>query len=437
MKHRFYCLFFLFCSTAGYAQQSISVGDIVSVALQKNYDVLIQQNTTASALTNKKYSSGVFLPRINGVGSYVKNNNDSRTINASDVERVINNVKSTNLNGSIQGIWTLFDGTRMFATRKRISTTAEQSELDVKASMNNTVATVMNNYYNIVRQKQQLKAIHEQMSVGEERVKLAEKKLQVGTGSKPELLQAKVDLNALRTATLLQEALITQLKDQLNGLAGMELPDGFDTADSIEINANLTLEEIVNDIESTNQTLLSAKKGMEVASAALNESRGSRYPTINLTSNYNFTKTETSVATSNVALLYNRNKGLNYGVSVSLPILNGFATSNLVSQARINVERQKLIYEQQKMIATVNARNAFSSYDNARKTLAIEEENILLAKENVSIVLETFRRGVATFIELRTAQQSLTDAYNRLIAARYNAKVAETELLRLKGALLK
>jgi outer membrane protein TolC len=59
-----------------------------------------------------------------------------------------------------------------------------------------------------------------------------------------------------------------------------------------------------------------------------------------------------------------------------------------------------------------------------------------LAKENVFIALESFKRGVNTFIELRTAQQSLAEAYSRLITARYNAKLAETELLRLNGSLL-
>jgi outer membrane protein TolC len=85
----------------------------------------------------------------------------------------------------------------------------------------------------------------------------------------------------------------------------------------------------------------------------------------------------------------------------------------------------------------VGVRNAYLNYDNARKILQIEEETILLAKENVFIALESFRRGVTTFIELRTAQQSLADAYTRLISARYLAKLAETELLRLKGALLR
>ena len=55
----------------------------------------------------------------------------------------------------------------------------------------------------------------------------------------------------------------------------------------------------------------------------------------------------------------------------------------------------------------VGVKNAYVNYDNAKKVLLIEEENILLAKENLNITLETFKRGATTFIELRTAQQSL------------------------------
>jgi outer membrane protein TolC len=77
------------------------------------------------------------------------------------------------------------------------------------------------------------------------------------------------------------------------------------------------------------------------------------------------------------------------------------------------------------------------NYDNAKKILLVEEENIFFAKENVSIALETFKRGATTYVELRTAQQSLAEAYTRLINGRYLAKVAEIELLRLNGSLLK
>ena len=81
--------------------------------------------------------------------------------------------------------------------------------------------------------------------------------------------------------------------------------------------------------------------------------------------------------------------------------------------------------------------NAFKDYEQQKKALALEEENILLARENVNIVLQVYKLNSTTLIQLKEAQLSLQQAYNRLIAARYNAKLAETELMRLKGDLVK
>ena len=85
----------------------------------------------------------------------------------------------------------------------------------------------------------------------------------------------------------------------------------------------------------------------------------------------------------------------------------------------------------------VGVSNAFKSYEYQKKALILEEENIQLAKENVTIALERFRQGVSTNLELREAQISLQDAYNRLIAARYNTKLAEIDLMRLRGDIIK
>jgi outer membrane protein TolC len=134
-------------------------------------------------------------------------------------------------------------------------------------------------------------------------------------------------------------------------------------------------------------------------------------------------------------LLFRQN-GYNYGFSVTLPIFNGLNARRQSQQARIEIDRQTLFYNQLKTDVNVGLKNAYVNYDNAKKILLIEEETIELARENIFIALESFKRGVTTFIELRTAQQSLAEAYSRLISARYNAKLAETELLRLSGSLL-
>lgn len=438
MKLRFFVVLLgILCCGRLAAQELITLEQVIALAMKENYDVQLMQNLALSAKTDDKFSVGLLLPQINANAATSWNSNHQEFNFEDETRNTSGDAKSNNTNASLQSVWTLFDGTRMFATRERLDQIAVQGELNVKNQMINSIAAVIMNYYNIVRQKQQLKAIQELMSVNEERVKLADRKLEVGIGAKPELLQAKVDLNAQRTLAIQQETLIAQLKDQMNGLVGLKLPSTYEVADTIIINLNITEPEISQDIENKNYQLQAAEKNMDIAGLVLHESRATRSPVINFNAAYNYTKTNNTKLINPFSSLESQVDGINYGFSVSLPILNGFNITRNIQQARINVRRQELSYNQQKQAVDVGVRNAFVNYDNTKKILVVEEENITLARENVFIALESFKRGIATFIELRTAQQSLSDAYNRLIEARYNAKVAETELLRLNGSLLR
>jgi outer membrane protein TolC len=419
------------------AQEAVvTLEEVITLALEQNLDVRLATNLSQSAETDDKYSIGAFFPVItaNGARTWNVNNQKQTLSNNTEVER--NGVRTNNLTGSLQGTWLVFDGTRMFATRERLQQLAEQGLINVKDQMVNTISNVVLNYENVVRQKQQLAAIRELVVLGEERVRLADRRLAVGTGAKPELLQAKVDLNAQRTAVLQQETLIAQLKDQLNGMVNYKLPATFEVADTIIIDLNITQEQITSETETSNYTLQSFKKNIDIAGLALRERKGERYPFVNLVGSYNFSRQENAVVINTFTPLFNRNSGFSYGLNFSLPIINGFINRRNIQQARINVDRSRLLYDQTKINIDVGVKNAYVAYDNAKKVLLIEEENIGLAKENIYIALESFKRSANTFIEVRTAQQSLADAYNRLINARYLAKVAETELLRLSGQLL-
>lgn len=434
-------LLFFFSIAFSFAQPTITIEEVAQLAVQKNYDIQVARTTAATQFTDRRFIYGAFLPTINFTGSHIQNKNNSLTsyfpsANKSDVN--IYNVGSFNDNASLQLAWTIFDGTKMFATRRRLIQLAEWGDINIKNQIVNSLAATMTNFYNIVRQQEQLKAINEVMAVSLERVKLAERKLEVGTGAKPELLQAKVDLNAQRTLAVQQEILIQQIKDQMNGQLGFALPAKFEIADTIPINLTLRLEEIISGIENSNQTVLAAKKNLEVSTTAIRETQAGRLPIIQLVGAYNYGHTSFQGLTNPFnPTMQNKSYGYNYGITVSVPILNNKNVSRLVAQAYVTQSRMQAVYDQQRTLATVGTLNAFTSYENSKRILQIQEENILVAKENVAIALEGFKRGVTTFIELRTAQQSLSDAYNQLIAARFSTKASEIELMRLSGALLR
>jgi outer membrane protein TolC len=420
-----------------FAQKILTAEEAIATTLKNNYDIELLRNDSASYALDNSYAKAAFLPRLNATTGLVFNNNDQKQRFSDGSTKARNGIRSNNLSGAVQLNWTLFDGYKMFATKDKLGEFVKLGELNIKNQMVTSVAAVLINYYNIVHQKQQLKAVNELMSINEERVKLADKKLSVGLGAKPELLQAKVDLNAQKAARLKVQTLIGQLKEQLNQLMNVVTNSSYEVADSIPINNTILLTDIMNGVETSNPSLLLTKKNIDITNLTLKERKAERYPVVSFNSAYNYSKTDNKAVVNPFTPLYNRNNGFNYGLGVTIPILNGYNTKRLIQQTQLDIDYLKLSYQNQKSKIDLGISNAFKDYELQKQALELEEENILLAKENVLIAVERFRLGISTYIELRETQKSLEDGYFRLLSARYNTKLAEIELMRLKGDLVK
>ena len=431
---------FLFFSILFYfpakGQEVLTLEEAIATALNNNYDIQLARNDSMVAALDYSYRDAIFLPRLNATGSNVWNRNKQNQEFSTGTKRE-GKVRTTSLVGSVNLNWTLFDEFKMFATRDKAAELIKLGELGIKNQVINTVAEVINTYYNIVRQKQQLRAIEEQMSISQTRVTLAERRLDIGVGTKPDVLQSKVDLNAQKASQLEQQTLIIQLKDQLNQVMNVRNPAGYDVYDTIPLNMALNIGDLQAGIDRTNPLLQISRKNIDIAGLTLKERKAERFPTVSFNSAYNFSRTNNDVALNPALPVFNQNKGPNFGFTATVPILNNFNQSRLIKQALLDIQYQELIYQNQRSELDLAVLNAFSEYEQQKKALVLEEENILLAKENVSIALEVYRLGASTIIQLREAQKSLEDAYNRLISARYNTKLAETELLRLKGDLVR
>ncbi len=415
----------------------LTLEEAIATALQNNYDIQISKNDSMVAALDYSFRNAAFFPTINGNLGTTWNSNNQRQTLADGSKREQKNIRSHNSAASMALNWTLFDGLKMFATRDKAAEYIQLGSLGIKNQVVNSIANVIITYYNIVRQKQQLKAVEEQITLNEERVRLSQYKLDIGTGIKPDLLQSKVDLNEQRALQLEQLTLIDQLKEQLNQVMNVTAGTTFAVSDSIPLNTGIGLGEIQADIEKNNPLLLIAQKNIDIAGFTLKERKAERFPVLSFNSAYNFSRTDNKKVINPFSPLFNQFNGLNYGLTASVPIFNRFNTKRLIQQAQLDIQYQQLVYENQRSLINFDVINAFKTYELQKKALALQDENILLARENVDIVFQTYKLGAATLVQLREAQNSLETANNRLIAARYATKLAETELLRLKGDLVR
>lgn len=439
--------FFICVGTVSFAQQNnfrqapssklLTLEEAINKALADNYGIQLAKNDSALQAIEYNYRNANLLPRLNGSTGLVLNNNDQYQKFNDGTIRERNGILSNNLSSSVSLNWTLFNGLKLYTSREKALSIQQLGSLELRNSVINTLALVINTYYGVVQQKQQLKAIEEQLQINQERVKLADYKLSIGVGTKTDLLQSKVDLNAQKAAQLEQEIAIKSLKEQLNALLNNPAGYNFEVTDSIPFGERVTLSSINENWIAQNPSLMVAKKNIQVASLTLKERKADRWPTVQFNSTYNFNRLDNKAVVNPFQPLFSRNQGFNYGFSASIPLFNNFTVKKNIDQASLALKTQELVYSNQKLQVNLALIQAFNEYEAQQKALELEEENIVLAKENVKIVLEVYRLNSTTLIQLKEAQKSLQDAYTRLIRARYQTKTAETELLRIKGELLK
>ncbi len=405
------------------------------MALESNYGLKIAENNEEIGKQAYDASLSGFLPKIDASGTTVNTKSDIRQQIATNGGQTIDRkgANSTNVVGNIGLTYTIFDGLKMFATRERTRLLNESAEISLRQEVLNTVEQVTLAYSELVRLRQQLKALEEIMKISEDRIKVAEAKLNVGLAPKTELLQSKVDYNAQRSEYQRQKALVPAAQLQLK--ATMGLPEMAD----VEVQ-----EQLINDytpsqssirgaLQQGNQTVLLAKNAMLVNEQLVREYRADLLPRLDFNTNYNYTKSTSEAG----IILSNRNRGFNYGFSVNIPLFRGFAATKGLKIARLTAVNANLEYENVLNQLSVETLRAYSTYQVDRELLKMEEENVLLAKENLDISMERFRQSQTSILELRQAQESLQQAQSRLITIRYDTKAAELRLRNLTGDLVK
>jgi outer membrane protein TolC len=430
-KLLFFFLWILATSTV--QGQVMTIDQAFEMAVKNNYDIAISKNlATQSSNSNTLGNAGV-LPRVDliATGSLANNATKQEFSNGLVVDR--NGVQSQNISTGAYLTWTVFDGLKMFASYGKLKELELMGELNVKIQIENTLVQVISAYYIIAMQKQIINGLKENISVSEERLKIAQKKFDIGATSKGDVLQAKVDLNALKSSLMRQNTLLSDAKANLNQLLIQPVEQDIDVSDSIPLMNQYKYEDLKNSIITNNSDLMFAQKNIEISKYMIKEGKSVAYPKLNLNANYIFSRFQNQAGFS----LLNQNLGLNFGFTASWSVFSGFNNRNNIKNLQLNLENSMYEFKNLRTLTQLNLVKAFKKNQDDIAILILEEENKLLAKENLEIALERFRLGASNSIELKVAQESYEDSIRRLSDSRFNAKISETQLMKLSGGILK
>jgi outer membrane protein len=415
------------------AQDLLTPEQAVEIALKNNYGITISRNQLEIVQNNNTLGNAGFLPSLNAnvSGNTSDNSFKQNLSNGTTTER--NNVNSNALNAGLALSWTVFDGFKMFATHEKLQTLNRMGEIQLKVDIENAVTSILQTYYEVVLQKQEQKALENSISLYSELVKIAEQKYNVGLTSKVEYLQAKVDLNAIRSLHLQKRTVIDISKSTLNELLGRSTDTSFDVLDSIEIDQTINYEALKSSAEQQNSLIKFNEQNLRANQKTIQEITSSRYPRLSLNFGYNYTRSQSEGG----FILLNQTSGPTAGFTATWNLFNGRILNSQIRNARVQMNIASVTLEQSKLNLSARLQQSFANAQLAFEVLQLEEENFLLAKENVTLGLERYRLGSGTQVQINQAYLSYETSQNRLLSARLNAKKAEIELKKLNGELVK
>jgi outer membrane protein len=413
------------------AQNNLSLKEAVTIAIQNSYDIKLVENNLTIAKNNNNYGVAGGLPTVTATGT---NNNTLTTINQTfpDPSRntTRNGVDGTTLNGGLTATMILFNGYRVAATKERLASIEKQSAAALQTQMLNTSSTVMQQYYNVIRQAAFLKTIEKSIEASEERVAIVKTRQEVGVANQADLLQSNLDLNALLQAKQNQLVVLAQVKADLYNSMVLPANSNYTFTDSIQVDDKLALLDIESKMKD-HPLLQSAQQLINVNQFLEKETKALTYPTLRANTGYNYNSNKSAAG----FILLNESYGPFVGFNLSIPIYAGSASKRAIKNAQINTVSAKLQYDNTAQDLGTELFKTYQNYQNSIKQTPIEVQNYEMSEALLALVMEKFKLGQATVVDVKQAQQSFENAGFRLTSLRFSAKIAEIELKRLSNQL--
>jgi outer membrane protein TolC len=416
-------------------QEILSKEKAVEITLENNYDIIITQNNLETAKNNKSIYNSGYLPTVTGNAgaSYSSRDTDSEFQDGS-----INSVtgaESKTYNASVGLSYTIFNGFNRQNTFRSLKEAYNLTELQARQVIENTLTTLFLAYYEVGRLSENEITQKVTLDISKKRLQRAVYSFDYGQNTKLDVLNAEVDVNNDSITYINGKRLLANAKRDLNVVLGRNINTAVKVDKNVIYAINLNLIDVLQKAKINNASLLQIKKNIELKQLDIKINKSGWMPNVALTSSYAWNKSNND-ATNPFSPISNTQTGLNAGVNLSWNIFDGGKTRTNVTNAKIALETVGIQKMQQEELLERDVNNAWETYQNALFSLQVQKKNVITNKLNFERTNERYKLGQITSIDFRQAQVNLINAELSVSSAKYTAKNAELQLLKLAGTLL-
>ena len=322
---------------------------------------------------------------------------------------------------------------QVFTGLQAARSSEEYYDLAAQLTEEQVIEMVANNYYQVLVNREQLNVIDTNIKNVRVVEKIISNAFANGLSRKIDVDRITVSLTNLTTQREQLVNAITQLENQLKYAMGMPVSTQI-SLPATELTGVSQLPAFTDSISLANRTeirilnnqdkLLSLQRKAYVAEY---------YPTLALSGNYTYSSQSGGfdfLSSNSTAIGFGSSA---VGVTLRVPIFNGFLTRSRVRQADVDIKRAQEDRRQVTNSLNLAYENAKIQLRNNLNTINAQRKNVELAQEIYRSTQNNYNNGLASLTDLLDTENSLTASQNSYTQALLSYKVAEIQLIKSNG----
>lgn len=425
---RFLIIGFIFISLLGFSQtDSLKLSKAIAIALENNYDIVIQKKTTDVTKENNTWGNAGALPTMTLSG------NGSETWSYSDET----NAQASSYSSTVSLDWVVFRGFSARIQKSKLEKLQEQSEASLALLTENTIVNVTLAYYNALLQYENMHSAEEVMKLSEDRYSKEKLKKDLGSSKTYDLLQSQNSwledkANYLSAKTSYRNAL-----RQLNYLMAMPLESQYQLQfDFVEDTTTFSREVLIGKMLSNNNTLKNQYINLELAKLDIKSARSAYYPTISAGANGGYSSSATDYSSSSVTDLSSNGYSTGISASVSYSLYEGGQRRTALKVAKMQEEISQVETKQMEEELKNQLAQELELYEVRKELLTLAKEKLTAAELNLKLSTQKFESGTINSFNFRDVQQIYITSTVNYYESLYNLIESYNALLQLTGGII-
>jgi outer membrane protein TolC len=410
------------------AAETLSLDDCIDIALKNNYGMIEARNLYDASVGQVQSAWGNILPTVD-VSVSARNNWPARETFDPGTGQFYSNENSYSGSLDIQAGYPGL-GLYTYANIKKSHHDRHSLLYTVRNVRANLVLQVKGQYYDLLRAKMLQDVAQDAVRRGEERLRVAQSRYELGSASMSDVLKAKVQTGNDQLDLVDATNTYRLAKGNLAFVMGVDVNRDFEVDEKFpEPDFEIDYNSALNEALARNPEYRGA--GLDLASAMDSRliSVSAFLPGLSIGVSHNtFTTTF-----SDLSDMEGRNASRTIYASLRFNIFNGFSDYANLRSARKTVQTRRANLENTRNRVALELRQAYLDMERGRESRDLAQEAVTSAQEDVNLAREKYNLGAATILEVLDAEVSLKQAQTNYVQALFDYNLAISRLEKAMG----